>query len=333
MPTAEALKDIKQAGPVVIRHPLPKDVEEKLKITPDSAAMHKWNELNGAPGALVGGIEAVPGGWRQRYKSGAIYVDTKYRTRYVYGAIGDRYDGIGGPQSWLGFPTSDEQPMSENGRATTFANGTIYFWPDVGPIEINNVVVHYTGLACAGVTNELSASDEPYVVIGVVSPQGESTVRSQIYSKVQAGQGRPDWVEIYRGPPLGITISTLLMEHDEDDPDKYKEAMEKSVEAAGAGLDTAIALIPGIGPPLALVCAPLIAAVAPKIGDALNDLLGLTDDDLGQDTMHLTAKQMIVLATHTPVQYDKTVPFKVGTPLFHGQTSTYAVHYGLDPAQ
>jgi len=46
----------------------------------------------------------------------------------VQGAIGDRYEALGGASSWPGFPTSDEEPFAEDGRVSEFEHGAIYWW-------------------------------------------------------------------------------------------------------------------------------------------------------------------------------------------------------------
>lgn len=41
----------------------------------------------------------------------------------------------------------------EDGRASKFQHGAIYWWPDTGTIAINDVIVHYTGWYCFGETD------------------------------------------------------------------------------------------------------------------------------------------------------------------------------------
>jgi hypothetical protein len=88
---------------------------------------------------------------------------------------------------------SDESDFPEGGRVNVFQGGAIYWWPDTGAIELNDVVVHYTGLICFGETDndQLSNSDEPYVVLGMTSPTGSWAARSQVYEYVDAGESRP----------------------------------------------------------------------------------------------------------------------------------------------
>jgi hypothetical protein len=303
------------------------------QISPESIINHHWQALNQAPGRPISGVENVGSGYRIRYENGgAIYLDGHFRhPSWVYGAIGERYDALGAHNSWLGFPTADEAPFADGGRVSTFEHGDIYWWPDVGAIELNQVVVQYTGIICFGETDYDggSPSDEPYVVLGTVSPQGASSTRSQIYEGVNAIQGRADSIDLYLGKPLGMALTALLMEHDDENPDRYKAALkaatDKALDVIGGAVE---AEVPGI----AVVVGPLLDAIKPVIADALNDLLGLRDDDLGQQTFALTAKQMVVLAARTPDSVDYGVTSKFQTPLFTGEGSSYKVCFRFAPA-
>ena len=131
-------------------------------------------------GKRVSGIETIKNGRRVRYEHGATW-EHGIRYAWVMGAIGQKYDQLGGPSSWLGLPLNDEQEMSEGGQVSMFDVGCIYWWPDVGAIEFGNVIVQYTGLLCFGETDAdgfFSDSDEPYAIVGVVSPLGRN--RSQV---------------------------------------------------------------------------------------------------------------------------------------------------------
>ena len=85
---------------------------------------------------------------------------------------------------------SDEEKFDEEGgRVSRFDNGAIYWWVDVGAIELNDVVVHYTGLGCFDTTTG-PGSDEPYVVLGALAPGGIQ-IRTQIYEDVDGGEAGP----------------------------------------------------------------------------------------------------------------------------------------------
>ena len=316
---------------VVVRR-VPYVAQPRRSLTPGALIQRHWETLGGSPGNAVSGVERAGRGYRVRYENGTIYVGAG--AAWVYGAIGARYDEMGGPESWLGLPVADEAEFAEGGRVSVFQNGAIYWWPDVGAIELNEVVVHYTGLVSFGETSwdQGSDSDEPYVILGVVAPQGSSSTRTAVYQDVDSGESRTDLIEIYRGKPYGINISTLLMENDEGDPDKYKDAMTAAVGAAATGLDAAIAAIPVVGPPLAGIAAPALAAAVPVVATELNRLLDTADDKLGEATQAISPKQMVVLAARTANSSFRGIGFKLETPLLSDGDASYKAYFGFVPA-
>lgn len=295
----------------------------------------KHDQLNGAPGEPLskGFPENNGSGSRVRYQNGTIYQRADGSCAWVYGKIGERYDQLGAGASWLGLPVSDEVDFSEGGRANRFENGSIYFWPDTGAIDMNQVVVHYTGMYAFAETDSDrfgTTSDEPYVLLGVITPSlSLPAVQSQIYDDVDAGDSRPDLIELYRGMPEGIAISVLLMEHDEGDPEKYKAAVTAGVAAGSSALTAGIAAIPYVGPFIAPVAAAVFLKIGPDVISAVNDLIGAGDDVLGNTVLHLTAKQMVVLSARTVNQNQWGIGWKAETENLTGQGSDYKVYFGL----
>ena len=287
--------------------------------------------LGGAPGEAVSGVETVGSGRRVRYQNGVIYERPDGGMAWVHGVIGQRYDQLGGTASWLGFPVRDEEPFPDDGRVSVFDRGSIYWWPDVGAIDLNDVVVHYTGLYCFGETDwdQGSDEDEPYVWLGVVSPFGGISTRSQIYEDVDGGDSRPDLIELYRGKPYGISLSVLLMENDFDDPDEYREAVEAAVRAASASVTAAAAAVPYVGPILAIGVAAALEQLGPRITGAINDALDTGDDKLGTEVVTLSAKQMVVLAARTPYSDQWGIGWKAETPLMSEDGASYKAYFGL----
>lgn len=306
-------------------------------IRPERKWFHdKLRALGGAPGKQVGDIETVGNGFRLRYDNGAaLYADAQGNVTFVYGAIGARYDALGGPSSWLGFPTSDEQDMSEGGRANTFEHGTIYFWPDTGAIECAGVIVHYTGLICFGETdfNGFRGGDYPYGVLGVLDATTHHALRTQIYQDVNGGNHIPDLLEIYRGQPVGLRLSVQLVQHGQagDSADRIKAEMGKGLAQAAQWVDKEIGSIPVIGPPLAVVFEPCLEALAPIVANGLADLLGLADVSLGDDEITLTAKQMVVLAARTANSVSGPIGYKVQTKLMSRRGASYKLCFGMVP--
>ena len=196
-----------------------------------------WTSSGGASSMPYGDLIPIGKGFCREYSGGGrIYVTfgspigfgpLGWRGFLVYGAIGERYTQLGGPESWLGWPTSSEQDFDQGGRVSTFQNGAIYWWPDTGAIELGKIAVRYTGLMCFGETDsdQFSNSDEPYMIFGVVPtvPGLASSTRTGIYEDVDGGEAFGDLIELYRGLPYGLLLSIVLMEHDFDNPDKYRD--------------------------------------------------------------------------------------------------------------
>jgi hypothetical protein len=252
----------------------------------------------------------------------------------VWGEIGRRYAELGGPSGWLGSALAPEEEMDEGGRVSRFQHGEIYWWADTGAIDVNHIVVHYSGLICFGETDDDggSSADEPYVQLGVVAPGAPPlATRTQIYTKVDAGEARPDWIELYRGKPVGVSINSVLMEYDFGDPDKFKEQVRAVVDTASKAVLTGVGLIPYVGPWLGGAASPLLKEAGPEIVDALNDLLGFGDDYLGSNTTHVSAKQMIVLAKRAEKSWSQGVGYNVETPLFSADGASYKAYFALNP--
>jgi hypothetical protein len=194
----------------------------------------KWMNLGG-PTSFLGlpltDETATPDrlGRFNHFQGGSIYWSPATGAHEVHGANRSRWAEIGWERSYLGYPTSDEIPFSEGGRASLFQNGGIYWWPDTGAIDLRGVIVHYTGINCFGDTDELG-SDEPYAVMGVVSPGGVRTFRSRVYDNVNGGDSVPDLLEIYNGPPNGITLAAVLMEHDSGDPQAIVNVVQQAAQ-------------------------------------------------------------------------------------------------------
>ncbi|TFC61192.1 hypothetical protein E3O62_05875 [Cryobacterium sp. TMT2-15-1] len=288
--------------------------------------------LSGAPGEPVSAIESAGAGTRVRYQDGVIYKRADGGTAWVHGVIGDRYEQLGGASSWLGMPLTDEMAFGDDGgRVSAFERGAIYFWGDVGAIELNDIVVQYTGLMCFGETDQdqSSDSDEPYVVLGVTSPSTTSESRSKIYEDVDAGESRPDFLEIFRGKPSGLSLAVVLMEHDLGDPDAYKAEVTKFVDESFNAAAAAATQVPYVGP----VLAAIVPILKKPTADFLNATLGTGDDHLGSAVITLTPKQLVVLAARTPTSSFKGLTYKVETPVLgSSEGATYKIYVTLGTA-
>ena len=134
------------------------------------------------------------------------------------------------------------------------------------------------------------------------------------------------------GCSLGVALNVVLMEHDEGDPDKYRDLVKSAVDSGFDKIKAALPYIPEVGPILAIVGPPILDAVAPGVTDGINNLLGTGDDLIGQITIHLSPRQMVLLAVRTDNSTERGVGFKVATPLLSGGGASYKVYFGLIPA-
>jgi LGFP repeat len=246
-----------------IPDPIARDLLQAAKRRrAESAIAGRWNQLGGSPGVATipgdSGLIKVADGFYRQYEKGRIYYRFNFDPIHVYGAIGDRYTQLGGPSSWLGWPTFmhapeeddkltklDEQPFPQDGRVSTFEHGAIYWWADTGAIELGHISVRYTGLACFSDTHG-GGSDEPYLLFGTVPapPTATSETRTVIYNEVDGGESREDDIELYRGLPYGLSLNVTLMEHDAGDPDKYRSTVKEAVDQASKAVSVGVGAIP-----------------------------------------------------------------------------------------
>ncbi len=94
-------------------------------------------------GSPVGGEQALGPGISQTYQQGRILWSPNTGTHEVHGAIVSHYDTLGGPLSFLGFPTSDETGTPDQvGRFNTFANnGSIYWTSGTGARSVHGLIL------------------------------------------------------------------------------------------------------------------------------------------------------------------------------------------------
>lgn len=244
-------------------------------------------------------------------------------------AIRDKWVSLGGEHSWLGYPTSDEQDFSENGRVVTFQRGAIYWWPDTGAIEMGNICVRYKGLACFSTTFG-AGSDEPYAILGVVPapPTAGSSVRTVIYKDVEGGKSCEDDIELYRGLPYGLSLSITLMEHDTGDPDKYRKTVEEGVKQASIAAAALVDKIPYVGPYLAPVTKVFLENIGPDMAEEVNSLLGTDDDYVGSTSLFVSGKDMVTMARAEPKNF-RGIVWHMESPLISGDGADYKVYIGI----
>lgn len=117
-------------------HPGPPVKSPAIPDFPTFAAKHP------GLGAPIGGVKQVPGGgYVQQYQNATAYALFGELPHEVHGAIRDKYNQLGGPTGFLGFPTTDETGCPDGiGRFNHFNGGSIYYHPSLGAFQIGGLI-------------------------------------------------------------------------------------------------------------------------------------------------------------------------------------------------
>lgn len=107
-------------------------------------------EVYSSSGAGIGRYNAFQGSYCGSSQYGKIWFSGGTGARETHGCIGQKYEDLGGPASFLGFPTSDEYSIA-GGRANDFAGGTcgnaggghIYKLPTTNAQEVHGCIATY----------------------------------------------------------------------------------------------------------------------------------------------------------------------------------------------
>ncbi len=134
----------------------------------------------GGPSSLAGfptsDEQAVVGGRASTFTGAAIYWSPGTGAHEVHGLIRSHYLALGGPGSFAGLPTSDEQAVA-GGRASTFTGAAIYWSPGTGAHEVHGLIrALYLALGGPGSFAGLPTSDETAVVGGRASTFTGATI-------------------------------------------------------------------------------------------------------------------------------------------------------------
>lgn len=246
-------------------------------------------------------------------------------------AIRDRYNELGGSGSWLGEPTSSERPFAEGGRVSLFQNGSIYWWPDTGAIDVHNIGIRYRGLYCFSTTDG-PGSDEPYVLIATTpAPPGQGTNATiGIYDEVDGGDSRPEDILLYEGLPYGALLQCGLWEHDAGDRDAVLGMFNAAAEiAANKGKE---ACKGHLGPDVAELCEVAWEDyLKDEVGGILAGILGVADDKITAWGWNITPKQM-VMAMRTPTRDFWGITYRLESHLLSGDGADYKVYLDIVPA-
>jgi hypothetical protein len=195
---------------------------------------------------------------------------------------------------------------------------------------MREVAVRYLGFHCFGETDEFSGSDEPYFTFGVVPTDARrgGAPQTRVYEDVDAGNTRADLIELYHGLPLGAAISVTLSEHDEGNPEEYRENVGRAVERSSDRVIEGLAHIPIFGVPLAVLGEVAAIVALPAITDAVNDLLGTGDDIIGTVGLVLSPEDMVRLSRSGRQDFFG-IKAHLETPLISGDGSSYKAYFDV----
>jgi hypothetical protein len=160
---------------------------------------------------------------------------------------------------------------------------------------------------------DLWYSDEIYIITSAVhiTPGGTNVVRTEghpvgaggagtigFYGDVDSGETRPGpvaacWFQPVADTAEGMSLTTVFWEHDEGDPDKYRDEVDHVVKAA---LVLASIYFPKLGPLWVLLAAEgwvtdffnwFLSTGDNAIGDAHTAVLTMSDlEDFGRSRQH-----------------------------------------------
>ena len=186
-----------------------------------------------------------------------------------------------------------------------------------------SITLRYKGINCFGETDEFSESDEIYLITIVTTIEsGKVVVRTEkhpvgmnVYEEVDQGASFAGPIApCYSGSLRDLSIAVLLREHDEGDPNAFRDKVDGVVQAGAA----ALALVSG-------VMLPVVAEEL--IVDAVNALIGSEDDLIAQVSRTFTGRELVLEMQKPPVR-ERDVAFTFFTD-HRGEGATYKVYFDV----
>jgi hypothetical protein len=121
-----------------LRNQLKFEIKRKPRVF-TNVISEKHKILGGDTGFL--GKQMAWHGWWARYEHGAIFWNGKTSCE-VHGAIWSKYYALGGPDSYLGLPKTDESMADDKiGRYNHFYRASIYWTPQSGAHEVADFIL------------------------------------------------------------------------------------------------------------------------------------------------------------------------------------------------
>lgn len=182
--------------------------------------------------------------------------------------------------------------------------------------------VSYVGMHCVDETGfDFAGSDEIYIITSAIHIErdGTNAVQTIRHPLNEAGSGTygdVDSHETRRGPvaaswsaavpdiAVGISITTVFFEHDQGDPDAYRDEVDTAVKLA-------VALASYFFPPARPIL--ILIEASGFVTDLFNSLLGTGDDEIGTTTTVLELSDLetysrTALVDFAPIRNGRHVP-------------------------
>lgn len=241
-------------------------------------------------------------------------------------------------QTKLG-PLGDGLIRNGNVFTQNFPGGQIVF---NGPVPLvahitRESVIRFVGFKCFGTTDG-PGSDEPYLIISVYSPDNRTKVQTtripegDPFEDVDEGTIRVSTKMIWQGAPLRMQVFTILMEHDNGDPEEVKKSVQDKLnesidEAAAAGA----ALVGGFGLPIPEgVVRDVLGVITLGISTLAGNLFG--DSTIGTDSFPVYGSELEKAAENPyPIRLmdDGVNRYTHETSLISGSGASYKVYYEI----
>lgn len=212
-----------------------------------------------------------------------------------------------------------------------FENGYIFFWPDIGAVGVRELRISFTGFHVFGETDELSASDEPYFINGVVPIITGPTVSSmtRIYDDVDAGMSVSDDVFMFQGPPQALTVTITLYDHDMG-PQRLQGPRRQGARHGSRGSNRRHRDPPGGGSSARRSGPDRLWHRRCQPEGEVNSLLGTADDLIASTTLAYSAKDVLRLASTAGAGGN---PGRIETPLLSGDGASYKAYFDVQIIQ
>lgn len=200
----------------------------------------------------------------------------------------------------ISFPAAAFIPGSE---AAAALSGILVRDPDVTPLPL--YTIRYQGLYCQKemTFDQGSFSDEIYLITSAahIGAGGGNVVRTERhplsqtpnwYHDVDSGEERLGPVAaVWQGNGDPVSVTVVVVEHDQGDPNAYRDKVDAVVKAA-------IAILSKYYPPAAV-----LALLSSSITDGINWLLGTGDDEVDTETVVLPRALLEMYAGQRPGFY------------------------------